>query len=231
KWAEANNAAAQQHQQSTLGASTAAPTQHAAIDSEAVISENLTSQGVIEGDIDHAPAQQQMGPSIASTDSLARATDGSHENGEGEDDQLTSHYWIEQRYNNHGPPDSEYAATAERMFRVLLNERLVDAMDNSDHVNKLSQLVEMPDYDIDYINLPDELANKEYDPEAPTYGDAQVPAEDQFHMVAPAHRHAQNYADDGDYSDANSEALTVDTVIVPSDGKDEQGWVPVRQPE
>ncbi|KAJ2030042.1 hypothetical protein H4S04_002004 [Coemansia sp. S16] len=63
---------------------------------------------------------------------------------------------------------------------------------------------------------------EEYDPEAPTYGDAQVPAEDQFDMVAPAHIHAQNDTDNGDYSDAESEALTVDTVINPSDGKDEQ---------
>ncbi|KAJ2246318.1 hypothetical protein GGI13_005491 [Coemansia sp. RSA 455] len=206
KWADVNNAAnaaAQQHPQSTLGADTVAPTQHAAIDSEAVVGENPTSQGVIEGDIDHAPAQQQPGPGVVNTDSLARATDGGHENGEGEDDELTSHYWIEQRYNNHGPPDSQYAATAERMFRVLLNERLVDAMDDSDHINKLRELVEMPDYDIvrdyrsrhnedeeDYIDLPDEPVD-EYDPVAPEYENDRGADVDEYDPVDPAYENAR----------------------------------------
>ncbi|KAJ2421098.1 hypothetical protein GGF41_004000, partial [Coemansia sp. RSA 2531] len=78
KWAEANNAAAQQHSQSTLGASTAAPTQHAASDSETVVGENPAGQGAIEDDIAHAPPQQQMRPGIANPADLPRATDGDH---------------------------------------------------------------------------------------------------------------------------------------------------------
>ncbi|KAJ2411202.1 hypothetical protein GGF41_006414, partial [Coemansia sp. RSA 2531] len=200
KWADVNNAAnaaAQQRPQSTLGADTAAPTQHAAIDSEAVIGTNPAGQGAIEDGFVHVLAQQQMGPGIVNHADLPRATDGDHENGEGEDDQLTSHYWIEQRYNNHGPPDSEYAATAERMFRVLLNERLVGAMDDSEHINKLRELVEMPDYDIvreyrsrhneneeDFIDLPDEPVD-EYGHEAPAYQNTPGADVDEYDPVAP----------------------------------------------
>ncbi|KAJ2465401.1 hypothetical protein GGI03_002686 [Coemansia sp. RSA 2337] len=186
------------------------PTQHAAIDSEAVVGTNSAGQGAIEGDIDHATTQQQMGPGVASTDSLARATDGGHENGEGEDDELTSHYWIEQRYNNHGPPDSQYAVTAERMFRVLLNERLVDVMDNSDHVNKLRELVEILDYDIvreyrsrhnedkgDYIDLPDEPVD-EYGHEAPAFENTPGADVDEYDPVAPEYENDRG-ADVGEY--------------------------------
>ncbi|KAJ2431552.1 hypothetical protein GGF41_000494 [Coemansia sp. RSA 2531] len=213
KWADVNNAAnaaAQQRPQSALGADTVAPTQHAAIDSEAVVGTNSAGQGAIEGDIDHATTQQQMGPGVASTDSLARATDGGHENGEGEDDELTSHYWIEQRYNNHGPPDSQYAVTAERMFRVLLNERLVDVMDNSDHVNKLRELVEILDYDIvreyrsrhnedkgDYIDLPDEPVD-EYGHEAPAFENTPGADVDEYDPVAPEYENDRG-ADVGEY--------------------------------
>ncbi|KAJ2051102.1 hypothetical protein H4S04_002187 [Coemansia sp. S16] len=183
---------------------------HAAIDSEAVVGTNSAGQGAIEGDIDHATTQQQMGPGVASTDSLARATDGGHENGEGEDDELTSHYWIEQRYNNHGPPDSQYAVTAERMFRVLLNERLVDVMDNSDHVNKLRELVEILDYDIvreyrsrhnedkgDYIDLPDEPVD-EYGHEAPAFENTPGADVDEYDPVAPEYENDRG-ADVGEY--------------------------------
>ncbi|KAJ2067180.1 hypothetical protein GGI08_001506 [Coemansia sp. S2] len=224
KWAEANNAAAQQHSQSTLGASTAAPTQHAASDSETVVGENPAGQGAIEDDIAHAPPQQQMRPGIANPADLPRATDGDHNDDglpdyEDPDDSSTANYWVEQRRDFlDGPPDTNYDRAIERMFQVLVVDSLEDARRNGvDNVGNLRELVVMPDDFIirdyraghneseeGYIVLPDEPVDEEYGPEAPAQGQA------------------PNDANDGDYSDAESEALTVDTVLVPSDGEGEQ---------
>ncbi|KAJ2020461.1 hypothetical protein GGI14_000829 [Coemansia sp. S680] len=224
KWAEANNAAAQQHQQSTLGASTAAPTQHAAIDSEAVVGTSPAGQGAIEGDTAHASPQQQPGPGIVNPADLPRATDGGQNNDglpdyEDPDDSSTSHYWVEQRRDFlDGPPDTDYDRAIERMFQVLVVDSLEDARRNGvDNVGNLRELVVMPDDFIirdyraghneseeGYIDLPDEPIDEEYGPEAPAQGQA------------------PNDANDGDYSDAESDALTVDTVLVPSDGEGEQ---------
>ncbi|KAJ2421689.1 hypothetical protein GGF41_003779 [Coemansia sp. RSA 2531] len=224
KWAEANNAAAQQHQQSTLGASTAAPTQHAAIDSEAVVGTSPAGQGAIEGDTAHASPQQQMRPGIVNPADLPRATDGDQNNDglpdyEDSDDSSTSHYWVEQRRDFlDGPPDTDYDRAIERMFQVLVVDSLEDARRNGvDNVGNLRELVVMPDDFIirdyraghneseeGYIDLPNEPVDEEYGPEAPAQGQA------------------PNDADDGDYSDAESDALTVDTVLVPSDGEGEQ---------
>ncbi|KAJ2256588.1 hypothetical protein GGI13_001140 [Coemansia sp. RSA 455] len=250
KWTEANNAAhaaAQQRPQSTLGASTAAPTQHAAIDSEAVVGENPAGQGAIEDDTVHAPAQQQPGLGVVNTNFLPRPTDDDHNDDglpdyEHPDDSSTSLYWVNERRDFlDGLPDTDYDWAVEGMFRVLVNDSLEDARRKGvDNVGDLQELVAGHDEtEAGYIYLPDEPAAgeeygqeapayqnagradvEEYDPEAPAYGDAQVPAEDQFDMVAPAHGHAPN---DADYSDAESETLTMDTASDPSDDEDEQG--------
>ncbi|KAJ2352315.1 hypothetical protein GGH92_001329 [Coemansia sp. RSA 2673] len=227
KWADVNNAAnaaAQQRPQSTLGADTVAPTQHAAIDSEAVVGTNPAGQGAIEDGFVHVPAQQQMGPGVVNNDSLARATDGDHNDDglpdyEDPGDSSTPHYWVEQRRDFlDGPPDTDYDRAIERMFQVLVVDSLEDARRNGvDNVGNLQELVVMPDDFIirdyraghneseeGYIDLPDEPVDDEYGPEAPAQGQA------------------PNDANDGDYSDAESEALTVDTVLVPSDGEGEQ---------
>ncbi|KAJ2351299.1 hypothetical protein GGH92_001904 [Coemansia sp. RSA 2673] len=254
KWTEANNAAhaaAQQRPQSTLGASTAAPTQHAAIDSEAVVGENPAGQGAIEDDTVHAPAQQQPGLGVVNTNFLPRPTDDDHNDDglpdyEHPDDSSTSLYWVNERRDFlDGLPDTDYDWAVEGMFRRMRGGKasIMSAICRS--------LLSCPttiirDYqaghdetEAGYIYLSDEPAAgeeygqeapayqnagradvEEYDPEAPAYGDAQVPAEDQFDMVAPAHGHAPN---DADYSDAESETLTMDTASDPSDDEDEQG--------
>ncbi|KAJ1925591.1 hypothetical protein LPJ71_000114 [Coemansia sp. S17] len=209
KWTEANNAAAQQHQQSTLGASTAASTQHAAIDSEAVVGENPASQGAIEDDTVHAPPQQQPGPGIASPADLPRATDGDHKDDglpdyEDPDDPSTSYYWVEQRRDFlDGPPDTDYDRAIERMFRVLVVDSLEDArMSGVDNVGNLLELVVMPDDFIirdyqsrhnenegDYIDLPDAPVD-EYDQVAPEYVNARGADVDEYNPVAPAHENA-----------------------------------------
>ncbi|KAJ1917255.1 hypothetical protein LPJ71_001838 [Coemansia sp. S17] len=224
KWAEANNAAAQQHSQSTLGASTAAPTQHAASDSETVVGENPAGQGAIKDDTAHAPPQQQVRPGIVNPADLPRATDGDHNDDglpdyEDPDDSSTANYWVEQRRDFlDGPPDTDYDRAIERMFQVLVVVSLEDARRNGvDNVGNLQELVVMPDDFVirdyraghneseeGYIVLPDEPVDEEYGPEALAQGQA------------------PNDANDGDYSDAESEALTVDTVLVPSDGEGEQ---------
>ncbi|KAJ2253571.1 hypothetical protein GGI13_002623, partial [Coemansia sp. RSA 455] len=168
------------------------------------------------------------------------------------DESSTSLYWVEQRRDRlPGPLATEYDLAVEGMFRALVNESLEDMRKGSERIDWLWELVEMDDDDVvvyyqaghnetepGYIHLPDEPAAgeeydqeapayqnagradvEEYDPEAPAYGDAQVPAEDQFDMVAPAHGRAQN---DADYSDAESETLTMDTSSDPSDDEDEQ---------
>ncbi|KAJ2103870.1 hypothetical protein GGI09_000428, partial [Coemansia sp. S100] len=205
-------------------ASTAAPTQHAAIDSEAVVGTSPAGQGAIEGDTAHASPQQQPGPGIVNPADLPRATDGGQNNDglpdyEDPDDSSTSHYWVEQRRDFlDGPPDTDYDRAIERMFQVLVVDSLEDARRNGvDNVGNLRELVVMPDDFIirdyraghneseeGYIDLPDEPIDEEYGPEAPAQGQA------------------PNDANDGDYSDAESDALTVDTVLVPSDGEGEQ---------
>ncbi|KAJ2062046.1 hypothetical protein GGI17_002717 [Coemansia sp. S146] len=126
---------APQQTQNTFGAGAAAPVPSASTNNGAVVGLYPAGQGTTGGGIAHAPALQHAGPGIVYTNFLARLNDRGHNSDDEDDDddhlgdQLNSRFWVMERHRLLGPPETEYASTAENMFRALVNETVMNTGD------------------------------------------------------------------------------------------------------